>query len=109
MKRGEVYWVNIKDRLDHVQDGFRPCVVVQNDRENAVSNTTVVCPLTASIKRMDMATHVLVKKGLPKESTVLCEQIFTVDKANIGDYVATLDDWKMREISVAIMVSLGIL
>lgn len=57
-----------------------------------------------------MPTHVFVTKeeGMPEDSVILLEQIRTLDKRRLKDYITTLDDKKMREIDVAIMISLGI-
>ena len=56
-----------------------------------------------------MQTHVHINAaGKLQESTALCEQIFTVDKLRLNDYIGQLCDKEMQDIEFALMVSLGL-
>ena len=46
--------------------------------------------------------------GLKTESTVLLEQIRTIDKARLGEYIGKLDSKTLAAVDRAIVVSLGI-
>lgn len=47
-------------------------------------------------------------KGLKTESTVLLEQIRTIDKGRLGEYISRLDSKTLAAVDRAIVVSLGI-
>jgi mRNA interferase MazF len=101
--RGQVYMVDLGEGDGSRQGGLRPCVIVQNDTGNLYSPTTIVCPITTK-KKTKIPTHVLVTE-LPRWSTVLCEQVVTVDKKRLLDFVTNVD---MRNIDRALKISLGV-
>jgi mRNA interferase MazF len=86
------------------QNGFRPCIIVQNDENNTHSNTTIVCPIT-SVKKRYNKTHVPVK--LKYDSIVLCEQIKTMDKKFLKKYLLTVSGDTIKEVESKIRVALG--
>lgn len=110
MMRGDVYFADLKGNYGSEQGGYRPVVIIQNDIGNKYSPTVIVAILTTKIKKSNMPTHVFVTKeeGMPEDSVILLEQIRTLDKRRLKNYITTLDDKKMREIDAAIMISLGI-
>lgn len=110
MKRGEIYLTNIKGTHGSVQTGLRPVIVVQNDVGNLHSPTTIVCSIT-SVKKKWLPTHLNIgtSGGLWKESTVLCEQIHTIAKADLKQYVGLISDAHiLKELDRKILISLGI-
>lgn len=83
----------------------RPGVIVSNDEDNARLNTVQVVYLTTK-EKPPRPTHVkVVCKML---STALCEQLYTVDKMRLGNYVRTCTDAEMAAIERGIMAALGI-
>ena len=50
----------------------------------------------------------IMASGLKTESTVLLEQIRTMDKARLGEYIGRLDSKNLAAVDRAIVVSLGI-
>jgi mRNA interferase MazF len=77
-------------------------VVVQNNLFNKSRiNTTVVCALTSNLRRATAPGNVLLDVGegnLSKQSVVNISQIFTVDKAELGEYIGTLSARRVRQI-----------
>lgn len=92
--RGDIVFVNFGEHSGSVQYGYRPAVVLQRDRYNKSSETTIVAPLTTVIKRSGMVTHVYIGKrfGLPERSMLLLEQIQTIDKSAIDTWLGHIDD-----------------
>lgn len=110
IKRGDVYYAMLDPIIGSEQGGFRPVVIIQNDVGNRYS-TTVIASVTTRKKKEHMPTHVPVKlrhDDFPKESVVMLEQIRTIDKSRLLDYICTLSPAKMREIDRALAVSLGV-
>ena len=109
--RGEIYLVDLSDRLGSEQGGIRPAVIVQNETGNLYSPTTIVCPMTSKRKKMS-ATHVELTPGdagIAQDSTVLCEQVRVIDKARIRRKLGEVrSPEKIRDINRKIMISVGI-
>lgn len=110
IKRGDIVYIDLgKLHNGSIQDGYRPCVIIQNDVGNIYSPCVIVAPLTSRSKK-SMPTHVDVgiEDGLYFESKVLCEQIQTRSKSEIRSYICHLSDEKMNEINKALAISIGI-
>lgn len=86
------------------QSGWRPAVIFQNNVGNAHSPNVIVLPLTTSLKRLDMPTHVIVRAeetGLRYDSMVICENPVCLSKKKLGDYITKLPNKYMTEIAIA--------
>ena len=109
--RGGIYLVDLRERVGSEQGGLRPVVVIQNDNGNRFSPTTIICPLTSKNKQMK-ETHVILTPddcGVIMDSTVLCEQITTIDKSRIKSKVGEIrNPQKICDIEEKILISFGI-
>ena len=103
--------MDLRKRVGSEQGGMRPALVIQNDKGNKYSPTTIICPLTSKIKQMK-ETHVILTPddcGVIVDSTVLCEQIMTIDKSRIKAKVGEIrNPQKLSDIEEKIMTSFGI-
>lgn len=108
--RGQIYWVDWSPARGSEQGGRRPALVVQNDTGNQLSSTTIVVAVTTREMKKRYPFHVPVPLGvLSAESTIMCEQIMTIDQSRlVGDPVALLSDDVMEEVDEAIRRSLGL-
>lgn len=105
--RGEVYYV-LPDgnEVGSEQHSGRPAIIVSNNQSNKNAATVEIVYLTTREKRA-MLTHVYISTAqLP--STAICEQIFTVDKTRLGSYSGKLTEREMKDVELAMMVSLGL-
>lgn len=59
--RGEVYLVDFGQGFGSEQGGVRPAVIVQNNKGNKYSSTTIVVPITSKQTKARIPTHVRVK------------------------------------------------
>ena len=83
-------------------------LILQNDVGNYFSPTTIVAAITGKKKRRNFPTHVpIFMDGRKYASTIMLEQIRTIDKSRILGYVGRADDHIMRAVNIAIAVSLG--
>lgn len=109
VRKGQIY--TIKDDPIHLPIGSemwanRPAIIVSNDTGNKYSDCVLVIYLTTKVKTK-MPTHIDVKsKG--RTVTALCEQIHTVDKSRIDEYVGTITDEELVMIDKALLLALGI-
>jgi len=107
VKRGEIYYVNLDPVVGSEQAGTRPVVCIQNNVGNKCSPTVIIAVITSK-KKSRQPTHVKINTpGLPRKSTVMLEQVQTVDKQRLIRFVGTLNDDQMREIDRALDISLG--
>lgn len=97
MRRGEIYHADLNPVFGSEQGGYRPVLIIQNNRGNQYSPTVIVAAITSQPKTK-LPTHVPINgiSGLEKESFVLLEQIRTVDKRRLDDYVGRLNRDQME-------------
>lgn len=108
ISRGEVYYISSKnDTIGSEQRSGRPAVIVSNNANNSHSECVEVCYLTLQ-EKTPLPTHIKITQGICFNSTVLCEQVTTISKERIGDYMCRLSDSTMEKIDEALIVSLGI-
>lgn len=104
IQRGDVLFVQLTDKYDHVQNGNRPCLVVQNNIGNTFSPTIIVVPLTSKMKKTNLPIHVV----LEPKMMALCECILTISKEQIMYYIKSFDSKTMKKIDDALSISLEI-
>lgn len=110
MKRGEIYLYNNKNADGFIQSKIRPVIIVQNNIGNFYSPTTIVCPISGKIDK-ELPTHCLIENsgGLKYDkSIVLCEQLVTVNKADLKWYIGTITDTcTLNRLNKCLKISLG--
>ena len=88
--KNDVYYADLSPVIGSEQGGTRPVLVIQNDTGNKVSPTIIVAAITSRQKKLKMPTHVritLEDGHLPKNSMAMLEQIRTIDKERLKNYV----------------------
>ena len=105
-----MYYVNLDPVIGSEQGGTRPVLVIQNNVGNCFSPTIIIAPVTTRVKKLRQPTHIGIPPffGLPKSSMDMLEQIRTIDKSRLGDYVGCLDDDVMDYIDEALGISVGL-
>ena len=107
IKRGKVFYATLDPILGSEQGGERPVLIIQCDRNNLNSPTTIVAPITCQYKGGSMDTHVYLNhSSLDWRSIALLEQIRTIDKQRLGRYVGHVSRSTMRAVDQAIHHSL---
>ena len=109
VQRGEIYHADLNPVFGSEQGGYRPVLIIQNNRGNRHSPTVIIAAITSRPKTK-LPTHVLIRgiEGLEKESFVLLEQIRTLDKLRLEDYVGKLNREQMMKVDKALPSSTGI-
>lgn len=108
--RGDIFYVDFGETDGSPVHGIRPAMVIQNDIGNWHSPTVIVAAITTSIKATRQPTHVHIGNqfGLPRDSMLMLEQIFTVDKLSLREYLGTVEDDFMDAVDEAVAISLGV-
>lgn len=107
--RGQVWWLPRYDNktMNAIQNDGRPVVVISNDTGNKFSPALMIAPLTTADKKA-LPTHVKITMEDGQISTVLCEQIKTINNNTLTEFVGNISETKMTEINGAICVALGL-
>lgn len=110
IQRGDIFFADLSPVKGSEQGGARPVLVIQNDIGNKFSTTVIVAPITSQIKKRDLPTHVQlpVSAGLPENSMVLLEQVRTIDKCRVEQYIMSIDESSMAQVNKALEISLGL-
>jgi len=107
--RCDIYWADLlKLPNSSIIHGYRPVIIVSNNQSNAYSPLVTIVPLTSKEKR-HLPTHIeLDGFGLQKVSIVLTEQLLSIDKSYLRDYIGTIDDLSvMQKIDECIKLQLA--
>ena len=109
IKRGDIFYADLNPVVGSEQGGIRPVLIVQNNVGNKYSPTLVVLPISTA-KKHYLPTHIYIQgsKALPRNSIVLAEQIRTIDRYRLREYVGSIDKEIMDEINRAMKISIGV-
>ena len=105
VKRGDIYYADLRPVVGSEQGGIRPVLIIQNNKGNKFSPTTIVACLTSRINtKAKLPTHYLLPDdiGLKYPSMVMLEQIFTIDKTRLIKWITRLDKYNMYRIEMQI-------
>lgn len=103
--RGDIFYITQGSYVGSEQKSGRPGIIVSNDLANKHSPNVEVVFLTSQEKKA-LPTHVEVIARVP--STALCENIQTVSKERLSDFIRSCTTSEMKAIDKALLHSLGI-
>jgi mRNA interferase MazF len=114
MKRGEVYWANLRPRSGSEQSGRRPVIVISHDGFNEIPNwrSIMIVPLSTSENQARRGpTAIWLPKGtagIQQPSVGLCHQLTTLDRAKLENRIGTLPTTYLKQIEVGIKAALSL-
>lgn len=109
-QKGDICIVDLGTKNPSALGGTRPVVIVQNSLLNKYAPSLSVIPLTVKISSSDnniIPTHVPFTWG-DKENIAVIEQITTISKGDIIDFIDTVDEETLRQIDFALLFQFGI-
>lgn len=106
--RGDIYYADLSPVVGCEQGGVRPVLIIQNNVGNRYSPTVIVAAITSRMDKHPLPTHVAISRryGLQKNSMILLEQVRTIDKLRLKEYIGHLNDRDMRAVNVSLKISL---
>jgi len=109
-ERGQIWFVSLEPVVGHEIGKRRPAVVISNDRNNLFADTVTVLPITSKVGKIYPFEIFLSKEEtrLPRDSKVKCNQIRTVDKKRLVNFVGILSSEKLKKIEEALLIHLSI-
>ena len=111
VKRGDVFYADLRPVVGSEQGGIRPVVIIQNDIGTRYSPTLICAAITSKINKAKMPTHVAIQANefeLMRDSVVLLEQIRTIDKRRLKDRICHLTGESMERVDECLMISMGL-
>ena len=111
IRRGDVYYADLRPVVGSEQGGIRPVLIIQNDIGNRHSPTVICAAITSKMNKAKLPTHIELtgrSVGLTKDSVILLEQIRTIDKSRLKEKMGRLDGDTMTKVDNAIAVSFGL-
>lgn len=110
IKRGQIWYADLSPVVGSEQGGYRPILIIQNDIGNRYSPTIIGAVITSRHTKADLPTHIWLNSecGLPKESMVECEQVRTLDKKRLKEFMGTVSKEVMQEIDKGLKISFAL-
>ena len=109
MRRGDIYYADLRPVIGSEQGGIRPVLIIQNDIGNKHSPTVICAAITSKMNKAKLPTHIELnasKYDMVKDSVILLEQLMTIDKKRLKDRICHLDQDIMQVVNNGLMVSL---
>jgi len=91
----EVFWVSLDPTEGSEISKTRPCVVISPDEMNVYLRTVVVAPMTTTAKKYPYRIDCTLSL---KQGSIALDQIRTVDKKRIGNYIGKLKAFEAEAI-----------
>lgn len=107
-KRGQIWWYKTNDNYNgSIQGKTRPVVIMSNELANENSNCLLAIPCTTAEKK-NMPTHTsfMIDNNL---STALAENMMSVNKDKLTNYIGTVDDELLKKLEINISIALGLM
>ena len=112
IKRGDIFYADLRPVVGSEQGGVRPVLIIQHDVGNRHSPTVICAAITSKMNKAKLPTHVELEAGrfqLVKDSVILLEQLRTIDKKRLKDRVCHLDGEILDQVDKALKVSLELI
>ena len=107
--RGDIFYVDLPNQNGSEQSGVRRVVIIQNNLGNKYGRTLIVAPITSQDKK-DLPVHSeIYNNSLEKDSTILLEQVTTIDKNKVKEFVGHLTRNELKKLNIALARSVGLM
>lgn len=104
--RGDLFWGSNDIAYGSEQSGYRPYLIVSNNKNNNYSSLLTVVPLTTQEKK-PLPTHTTVFiNNVP--CTILAEQLTCIRKIDVNKFIRQLTKEEMQEVEKCIKIQIAI-
>lgn len=111
IRRGDIFYAELNPVIGSEQGGTRPVLVISNNTGNRHSPTVIIAPITSRTHtKAKLPTHTEVQDfdKLDKDSIILLEQIRTIDKQRLKQYMGLMPDNIMARVDKALAISISL-
>jgi mRNA interferase MazF len=107
VKRGELYRVLKPTRQD--PKNFRVFVIVGRQEVIRSNYSTVICaPVYSNCLGIETEVEIGIDEGLKHHSCIRCDELFSLHKTVLTNYVGELSENKLQELNGALKIALVI-
>ena len=109
IRRGDIYYADLRPVVGSEQGGVRPVLIIQNDIGNKHSPTVICAAITSKMNKAKLPTHVELNTkrcDMIRDSVILLEQLRTIDKQRLKERICHIDDELLKYVDRALMISL---
>ncbi len=107
VKRGELYRVLKPTRQD--PKNFRVFVIVGRQEVIRSNYSTVICaPVYSNCLGIETEVEIGIDEGLKHHSCIRCDELFSLHKTVLTNYVGELSENKLQELNEALKIALVI-
>ncbi len=109
IRRGDIYYADLRPVVGSEQGGVRPVLIIQNDVGNRHSPTVICAAITSRMNKAKLPTHIELDASryhMVKDSVILLEQLRTIDKVRLKEKICHLDGEIIKRVNRALVISL---
>jgi mRNA interferase MazF len=96
VSRGEVWWADVPGV------GRRPVVILTRDRGIPFLSGVTVALVTTNVRGIPSEVQIGIADGMPKESAVNLENLYTIPRRQLKARIATLPASRMSQVCAAL-------
>jgi mRNA interferase MazF len=114
LRRGDLYWADLRPRSGSEQQGRRPVIIVSHDGFNETPGwgSIIVVPCSTSrFQRKRGLTVVALPQGtggLPADCVALCHQITTLDRSKLTKRIGALPESNLLALEEGIRAAIDL-
>ena len=109
IRRGDIYYADLRPVVGSEQGGIRPVLIIQNDVGNKHSPTVICAAITSRMNKAKLPTHVELDTrhcNMVKDSVILLERLRTIDKQRPKEKICRIDGELQKKVDYALKISL---
>ena len=107
MKRGDFYRVH-KGAPDDPKNNRVYLVVSRQDVIDNQFSSVICAPVYSQYGGLRTQVEVGADEGLKHDSAIFCDELISIRKPRLTDYISTLPSDKMEEVNIALRIALAI-
>ena len=107
MKRGELYRVFSGSKTD-VKKKRVYIIVSRQELIDSVYSTLICAPVYTNYEGLSTQVPVGIDEGLKHPSAIRCDELISILKTRLTDYIGILPEEKMPELGQALSIAVGI-
>ena len=106
MKRGELYRVTLGSKTDTKKQRIYIIVSRQELIDSAYS-TLICAPVYTNCEGLSTQVPVGIEEGLKHPSAIRCDELVSILKSRLTDYIGTFPEERNSELGQALSIALG--
>ncbi|MEQ1604059.1 MAG: type II toxin-antitoxin system PemK/MazF family toxin [Pyrinomonadaceae bacterium] len=107
MKRGGIYRIKRPTKQDPKR--FRAYIIVSRQALIETVYDTLICaPIYTNPNGLPTEVYVGIDDGLKRESCIRCDELISIHRSKLTDFIGSLSPQKMPELDQALKVALEI-